>query len=658
MAEILFIAPFSELAELAKDLSTQGMSTKGESGVDIRIARMEKGVKLALEAEKNGYQVLVSRGVTSWMIRKAQISLPVVDVLIGGVDILKAYLQAKKISENIGIVDVKEIIEEVISFEEIMGKCFVKCTLSDQKFQQEDILKGMTFLKQSGVEVVIGKVAMANAARKLGMQAVVISSGRETVSRALAEARRVSEVRKQEKRLTEQLKAILDFTYDGVIALDNKGRINVFNPVVEKLSGWSAEKAIGRFVTEVLPKAHCQTLLQTGKSEIGEIMDIGGSKVVANRIPIIVDHRVEGVVTTFQPIDRLQRLEHKVRRTLADRGHVAKYNFDDILGQSKVINDAIWLAHEYAQVDSTVLLHGKTGTGKEMFAQAIHNASPRKQGPFVAINCAALPENLLESELFGYVEGAFTGARKGGKAGVFETAHGGTLFLDEVGEMALSSQSRVLRVLEEGEIMRLGDSSILPVNVRLVAATHRDLQMMVENGSFREDLFYRLNVLSLVIPKLAARSSDIMLLARYFLQELTHKMNRSVGDFHPEAENVMLSYGWPGNIRELRNTMERLVMLTWDRDITAEDMKKVIPLVDTFGRTDESTREQENIGKLVQNGREEGLSDELGSYEIHLLKKTLEACGGNKTKAARRLGISRTTLWRKLQEHQQHYQYQ
>ncbi|MHB1652763.1 MAG: sigma 54-interacting transcriptional regulator [Desulfitobacteriaceae bacterium] len=629
MAEILFIAPLPELASLAKEVS----HLEGAPEIDIKVARMEEGVSLALEAEGRGYHVLVSRGVTTWMIRNAGVSLPIIDVLIGGFDILKAYLQAKSFGGLIGIVDVNEIIQEIASFEELVGESFVKYTLTDQ---QEDILKGVAALKAAKVQVVIGKIAMANEAKRLGMQAVVITSGKEAVQRAISEATRVLEVRKLEKRRAEQLKAILDFTYDGVIALDEEGRISVFNPVVEKLTGWTVEKAIGRLVIDVLPKSHCQNVLKTGKAEVGEIMEIGRAKVVANHIPIKVDDKVEGVVTTFQPIERLQSIEHKVRRTLADRGHVAKYNFNDILGHSQPIKDAVKLAREYALVDSTVLLHGRTGSGKEMFAQSIHNASPRRHGSFVAINCAALPESLLESELFGYVEGAFTGARKGGKAGVFEIAHGGTLFLDEVGEMAPSLQARLLRVLEEGEIMRLGDSSLLPVNVRLVAATHRDLKEMVEKTSFREDLYYRLNVLSLVVPELAKRGSDILLIARHFLDEFSRKMNRRVGWLSTEAEQILLEYPWPGNIRELRNAMERLVMLTWEKEISAEDMAKTL-LLDRKSDTD-----------LPE--QKEKLRGEVELAEIRLIQKALKECGGNKTATARRLGISRTTLWRKMQE--------
>ena len=634
MAEILFITPLQELASLVKEVSHQD----GAPEIDIKVARMEDGVRLALEAEKQGYHVLVSRGVTAWMIRESGVSLPVIDVRIGGLDILEAYLQAKSLGSPIGIVDVDEIIQEIASFEELIGESFVKYTLADQK---EDILKGVTALKAAKVQVVIGKIAMAKEAEKLGMQAVVIRSGREAVQRALAEDKRVLVVSKLEKRRVEQLKAILDFTYDGVIALDEDGRISVFNPVVEKLTGWTAEKAIGRLVIDVLPKSHFQKVLKTGKAEVGEIMEIGPAKVVANHIPIKVDKKVEGVVTTFQSVDRLQRLEHKVRRTLADRGHVAKHSFSHILGHSQAIKDAIKWAREYAQVDSTVLLHGRTGSGKELFAQAIHNASPRWCESFVAINCAALPESLLESEFFGYVEGAFTGARKGGKAGVFEIAHGGTLFLDEVGEMAPSLQARLLRVLEEGEIMRLGDNTILPVNVRLVAATHRNLKEMVEKASFREDLFYRLNVLSLVVPQLAERGNDILLIARHFLDEFSRKMNRSAGWFSVEAEQILLEYPWPGNIRELRNAMERLVMLTGGVEISENDTARALGL---------DRKQTACIPESEVPEREERLRGDVELAEIRLIKKALKECGGNKTETARRLGISRTTLWRKMQD--------
>jgi transcriptional regulator, propionate catabolism operon regulatory protein len=632
MAEILLIAPMPELAELAYEVCEE---TKSACDVDICVGRVEDGVKIAQGAEEKGYQVLISRGVTSFLIKESGVHLPVVDVTIGGYDMLKAFFRAKELGGPVGIVDIEEVILGVSSLEEIVGEKLLKYTIKEHL---DDIMTGIATLKEAGAKVVIGKIAMANEARRLGLQSVVISSGKEAVQRAIYEAKRVLAVSKQEKRKAQQLKAILDFTYDGIVALDAEGKITVFNHAAEKVTGWSAENAIGQPVTDVIPKAHCQRLIDTGKPELGEILEIGRVKVVANRVPIIVDNRVDGVVTTFEPIDRLQTVEHKIRRTMSERGHVAKYNFTDILGESPALREALKLAREYSIADSTVLVLGSTGSGKEMFAHSIHNASQRRNGPFIAINCAALPENLLESELFGYVEGAFTGARKGGKAGVFELAHGGTLFLDEVGEMSPMLQARLLRVLEEGEIMRLGDSSILPVNVRLVAATHRNLKKLVEEGTFREDLYYRLNVLSFRVPPLNRRGTDILLIARRFLEEFSRKIGRRSGMLTPEAQQVLLQHTWPGNIRELRNTMERLVMLSWGQEISAKDVSKALV-------TD--TKDEKSFMKSESEG---SLKDGMDFLEQSLIEKTLSDCGGNKSLAAKRLGISRTTLWRKIHE--------
>jgi PAS domain S-box-containing protein len=497
--------------------------------------------------------------------------------------------------------------------------------------------------------VVIGKLAMVNEAKRLGMKSVVITSGVDAVRRAIYEARRVKEVRKLEKKKAEQFKVILNFTYDGIIALDETGKITVFNRVAEQISGWKSDRAVGRYITEVIPKAHCHRLLKTGQPEIGEFLEIGNSKLVANRVPIVVDNRIEGVVTTFQHIDRLQKLESKVRRQLAERGLVAKFSFEDIVGKSPAVKNAVDLAKEYAGVDSTILIYGQTGSGKEMFAHAIHNSSKRRNEPFVAINCAALPESLLESELFGYVEGAFTGARKGGKAGMFEMAHGGTLFLDEVGEMSPMLQARLLRVIEQGEVMRLGDSSIVPVNVRLIAATHRDLRKMVEKQEFREDLYYRLNVLSLKIPPLKDRERDILVIAQKFLNEFCSRRGKAAGNFTPEAEKLLMRYSWPGNIRELRNAMERLAMRPWKGLIDVIDVSNALLLEDADPVLAVSIFDR--IGEDALDLSEEKVLDKrISTVEKHVIHNVLQECKGNRAEAARRLGISRTTLWRKLQD--------
>ena len=654
MGEILFISPYLELAEIA--LKVIG----NEEDVDVNVTRMDEAVKLALDAEKNGYQIIVSRGLTASKIKQSGIDLPVIDIGIGGYEILRAYNDAKKLGSKVGIVDVEDVIMGLSSLEKIIDDKLVKYTCENDL---DDVVKGIEHLKAREVDVVIGKIAMAREARSRGMEAVIITSDYEAVRMTLLEARRVNKVRKQEKRKAEQLKAMLNFTYDGIIALDNEGRITLFNKVAEELSGWSAEHAMNRYVTEVIPDAGCHHLLTTGRPELGAVFEIGNVKVVGNRVPIVVDRKIEGVVTTFQKIDVLQKIESKVRRKLSHTGLTARHSFVDIIGKSKVLASTVGLAKEYAAIDSTVMIYGRTGTGKEIFAQAIHNASRRRNEPFVAINCAALPESILESELFGYVEGAFTGARKGGKAGVFEMAHGGTLLLDEVGEMPPVLQSRFLRVIEQREIMRLGDSRILPVNVRLIAATHRDLRDLVRRGLFREDLYYRINVLSLSVPDLKERDGDVLEIADKFLREFYDMQGKSYGVFSEESAQLLLACDWPGNIRQLRNVMERLSVMTAGGLIEVRDIKRALqiqesPLVDGRDHTslnDSKLSSDTGLGRIsdshtLPNKFQFLVGQEKASYERQLIMKTLEECNGSKTKTARKLGISRTTLWRKLQQ--------
>jgi len=651
MADILFISPYLELAEIA--LKVVG----SQADVDIKVTRMDEAVELALEAETQGYLVIVSRGLTASKIKASNIELPVIDIRISGTDILRAFYEAKKLGDRIGIVDVEEVILGLPSLEKIIDEKLVKYTCENDL---DDIVKGIEYLKKKGVDVVIGKIAMAREARASGMEAVIITSAYETVRMTILEARRVNQVRKQERRKAEQLKAMLNFTYDGVIALDRRGRITVFNKVAEELSGWSVKNAINREVTEVIPKAGCQHLLQTGRPELGAVLEIGNVKVVANRVPIIVDGKIEGVVTTFQKLDVLQKIESNVRRKLSDKGLSARHRFEDVLGKCEVIQSTIRLAREYATIDSTILIHGRTGTGKEVFAHAIHNASRRRSEPFVAINCAALPESILESELFGYVEGAFTGARKSGKAGVFEMAHGGTLLLDEVGEMPPMIQSRFLRAIEQREIMRLGDSRIIPINVRLIAATHRNLREMVARGQFREDLYYRLNVLSLPVPTLQERGHDVLVIADKFLREFYDTQGKSYGIFSDESARLLLDYDWPGNIRQLRNAMERLSVMTAGGLIEAQEVRRALQLQE-FETSDMGSEDVLSAPKIRSQQEAEAslrspleaeatqFGAERAAYEKELIDAALRECEGSKSRAAKMLGISRTTLWRKLQ---------
>ncbi|HXP52019.1 MAG TPA: sigma-54 dependent transcriptional regulator [Bacteroidia bacterium] len=307
-----------------------------------------------------------------------------------------------------------------------------------------------------------------------------------------------------------------------------------------------------------------------------------------------------------------------------------KYSFENILGESKQIQEAIALAQKVAQTDATVLLLGETGTGKEVFAQAIHNASSRRQKPFVAINCGAFNQGLLENELFGHKAGAFTDAGKDTK-GLFEEATGGTLFLDEIGEMGIELQSKLLRVLETNEFMKVGDSKSTKVDVRIIAATNKDLLREADKGTFRSDLYYRLAVFQIPLPALRDRPKDIAVMAEYFLSRFSAKVNKLAPKMSAEFIEKLKSYKWKGNIRELKNTMERIAILSDNEILTAQDLPYEI--------------KNSNGSKPVTS------SFNLGAMEKELIERTLAHTKGNKTEAARLMGIGLTTLYRKLEEY-------
>ncbi|GAB6099227.1 hypothetical protein JCM16358_11060 [Halanaerocella petrolearia] len=335
---------------------------------------------------------------------------------------------------------------------------------------------------------------------------------------------------------------------------------------------------------------------------------------------------------------KVQELEQKIRQELHKKGLVAQYDLQDIIGDSEEIIKRKELARKYGKVNSTVLIRGESGTGKELFAQGIHNCSRRKLGPFVAINCAALPTNLLESELFGYEEGTFTGAKKGGKKGLFELAHKGTIFLDEIGEMEKSLQARLLRVIQEKRVMRLGSEKIIPIDVRIIAATNRDLNKEVSEGNFREDLYYRLNVLELEIPPLRKRKGDIMILLEFLLKKKCQQLNMNIKRIDTEVIESLVNYDWPGNVRELENIIERIIVISDSQVVKKKDIDFILAKLNIRDKKEYNFK---------HNTHSIDLDSSLEEIEKKVITKMVEK-EESKTKAAKKLGITRTTLWRKL----------
>ncbi len=444
----------------------------------------------------------------------------------------------------------------------------------------------------------------------------------------------------------EMYKLIFDSIYNGVMVTDAEGFISHFNKPYGKFLGLNPEQQIGRHCTEAVENTRMHIVAKTGRSEINQSQRIRGQSMVVQRIPIRKDERVIAVFgqVMFKDIrdvrklaDRLSLLESKVKlyeeELLSLRS--TRYTFDSILGESESL---LRLKKEALQASANsfpVLITGESGTGKELFAQAIHHASARKIHPFVRINCAAIPKDLLESELFGYEKGAFTGASASGKPGKFELADRGTIFLDEVGDLPVEMQPKLLRVLEDKEFERVGATALIRSDFRLIAATNQNLEQLMAEGRFRRDLFYRLSVIPLKIPPLRWRREDILPIARSILRRLEDEANLDRLKLLPAAEKMFTLYDWPGNVRELSNVLERTVAGLQDQRIRPSDL----PFYVCRG-----TEGQDPC-------REASFRSAQARAEKTAIGRALAEAKYNKAMAARILGIHRTLLYKKMKKY-------
>jgi PAS domain S-box-containing protein len=449
------------------------------------------------------------------------------------------------------------------------------------------------------------------------------------------------------KEVQSMLEAIINCTQDAISVVDARGMGMLINPAYTRLTGLTAEDVLGKPPTVDIAEGESMHLqvLRTGQPVKGVPMKVGPGRreVVVDVAPILVEGHLKGSVAVIHDTseiirltEELDRMKHLVRRL------EAKYTFEDVIGESQVIRDAIEHAKRAAETPATVILRGESGTGKELFAHAIHNLSPRRTGPFVRVNCAAIAETLLESELFGYVEGAFTGARRRGRRGLFEEAGGGTLFLDEIGVMNLNLQTKVLRVLQEKEIVRVGDNTPIGVDVRIIAATNINLEQAVEAGTFREDLYYRLNVVPIFIPPLRQRREDIPLLVHYLIRKFNQQYGRCVKSASPEVIKVFESYDWPGNVRELENVLGRaMINMKYSEDV-------ILPAhLPPLGRK-RSGFEGARWASARHSAEGANLSEAVQRIEREVILQALKRARGNKTEAARRLGIATRSLYYKI----------
>lgn len=435
--------------------------------------------------------------------------------------------------------------------------------------------------------------------------------------------------------------SILECIHDGVAVIDRDEKIIYVNDGNYRITGIESSTFIGKKLTEVVPDSHMPYVLKTGSKLIGVRTSVFGRDIVSNIAPIFHNGIIEGVISVFRDLSEIKRLNEKLEDANSTIKHLYKeLNFltdadsNIVVGKNPAMIQVLKKAQKASQVNSTVLLEGESGTGKEVIARFIHKHSPDSSQPFITVNCAAIPESLLESELFGYEEGAFTGAKKGGRPGMFELADGGTIFLDEIGDMGVSLQAKLLRVLQDHEVRRVGGTKLKQIDVRVIAATNKNLEKMVGEGSFREDLYYRLAVIKIAIPSLRQRKEDIHL----YISNAVHKIGKRLGknvSVSPRVIKVLTHYNYPGNIRELENIMEVCIVSDEDGIIDIDDLP------------DNIKPQQERKNQIQFNFEHFPTMDEI---EQAILKKAVEIFK-SKSKVAKQLKVSRSTLYRKLEQY-------
>lgn len=627
-----FIAPTVEIMQRAQHVAIElGLADE----VTFCLGYNKEGLEAARQLEEQGVEAVISRRSTAIMIEE-MLPVPNISIPVTLEDVAQTLHDARRISglerPHVAFFVPPNIQKDIESFGQFLDYDLrVYPVISDNDYLRLMVDRAIA----EKLDVIAGGTVATVFANDRNFPSVLMDSGPVALRTALLEAKQISYARRLEKIRAEYFRIIVDSSYSGIIVIDRHGVIEIANPAARNiLKHPNMEK--GTLLEEVLPELDVSTCLTAGETVRNLFLHTESGPLVIDITPTMVKSRARGAVISFQPAEMVSELGTNTRKNLHSQGFNSIYSFSSILGTSPQIRGAKEQAAEFSKSDGAVLLVGETGTGKELFAQAIHAASQRRQGPFIAINCAAIPSSLLESELFGYEEGAFTGAMRKGKPGMFELAHMGSIFLDEVSEMNKQSQLRLLRVLQERSVMRLGGGKLIPVDFRIIAATNKNLWQLVEMGKFRKDLYYRLSMLPLFIPPLRQRQGDAVFLAQHFFWQNCMKLGAPP---RLTDENIrrLEAYSWPGNVREMQNVMERY-SLAWQRN--RADETSIQPFL-------APQAEWTSLDGPVSQGFLLPDSAPVLSEREKILQ-ALREHGGHKGNTARALGINRTTLYHKM----------
>lgn len=629
--KMALIATYPHLSKLLKRLA----AANGVDLLDI-YASFEDAVEQARQV-RNKVDIIISKGGTAEYIRRA-IDLPVVSIPSTPYDVVSTIFQAGISDQEIALVVFHKNIHDTASIARMFNLTIHEYTFIDQW----DIMEAVRDAKAKGIQTILGGFLTASYAQSLGLRGIDLAPCEDSVERGFFEAVRLVHAQWEERTVAKRLRVAMNSLQEGVIITNENHTITHVNTAAENLLNIRADQVEHLDINSAIPFINYPSSESSISDTQNSLKTFGKATVVLNHYPVHLDKNFIGIVSTFEDITKIQNLEKSIRKTLFSKGFLAKYQFEDILTQDPQMARIKSLAEIYAKTSSSVLIEGESGTGKEMLAQSIHLSSPCAHGPFVAINCAAIPDQLLEAELFGYEAGAFTGAKREGKPGMFELAHGGTIFLDEIGELPLSLQASLLRVVQEREIMRIGGNRLIPVSTRIISATNRNLAEKVEAGEFRRDLYYRLGVFTLKVPSLRERKRDIPLLSQSFME------SRGLTDpdhlqLVKDILKRMSDYTWPGNIRELQNLLERIYLLLTELGGSIHSPETL----EEYLNLRRGPAEENQLSLTVSLDR--GLKAAVSDLEREIVTRCMEEHQNDAQTVMELLHIGRSTLWRKLQ---------
>lgn len=613
MIEVLVIVPYEELLHEYEEAIAKAHDPRVHFTTSFMYGTDARNLSRASD-----YDIIVVRGMTSRALSEKYPETTIVDIKMDAFDVSSALLEAKKKFpgiRKIGLILPSSSICSASILTELLGIEVVMREVRGEE-HMESTLREMV---KEGCEVFIGGLTLKRVSEKMGLEYVHIKTGPSAIDSSIKDAITAAHILDRERSRLGLMKSLVNNTPDSLLIIDDKGKITAANHAAS--SFFRRPDLVGMDAKELFPLE-----IYSVCDDVEVVQTIGDQTVLITEHPVHIEGEKRATYVSLRLVEDIRRTEKKIRSKLQEKGLTAKYSFSDIVTEQVEMKQLVAKALRYAHVEGNVLLTGETGTGKELFVQSMHNASPRRDKPFVAVNCAALSEQLLESELFGYTEGSFTGAQKGGKTGLFELAQGGTIFLDEIGEMPIRFQAKLLRVIQEREIRKIGGDEFIPVDVRIMSATNQNIPDLIEKGLFRRDLYYRINLLTLHIPPLRERLDDIPAIFKRFVERKSKALNIVPPMVEKDALECLKGYSWPGNIRELRNVAERAVIFSSSNCITRDTLKEIDVSVGEK-KASEEKKTPLTSEELYRRYVESGLT--LNDFALSI-------------------GISRTTLWRKF----------